>query len=183
MRLALCLAVALMTAGLGGLGLGFQQPERKVEAATEVGPRFRAIDIYVDSGEVALAAYQVEIKAADHTPEVPPTSSSTSTTTFTSYEGSIVTLVGISGGDHAAFRDPPRYDPAALHKERLKDRIILAAFNTGADLPTGRTRVAQIQVQVEGPDPVYTVMVKAAAAADGTKINATATAALAGDSR
>lgn len=165
------LAMAVVVAGLG-LGLqedpqGGKQPE--APGRVDVGPRFRAVDIFVDSGEVPLAAYQVEIKAGG-TP-APPGSTGK------------VTLVGVAGGEHAAFKEPPHYDTAALHEDQLKDRIVLAAFNTGAELPKGKTRVAQIQVMVEGVEPVYSVVVKAAGAADGTKINATATAAATGDAR
>ena len=122
------------------------------------------------AGAATLAAYQVEIKA-DGTGQrpMPPDAK--------------ITLVGVEGGEHAAFKDAPHYDPAALHEDRLKDRIILAAFNTGADLPAGKTRVARIHVQVEGPELAFKVVVMAAATADGTKIDATATAGAAGDSR
>jgi hypothetical protein len=167
MRWALLVFGAAMMAGSG---LGLQEADRgQPEARLEVGPRFKAIDIFIDSGETPLGAYQVEVKAdtpADGRATLPK-----------------VTLVGVEGGEHAAYRAPPHYDPAALHEDQLRDRIILAAFNTGADLPTGKTRIARIQVQVEGPDPVYSVVVKAAGAADGTKINATGTAVAAGEVR
>ena len=171
MKRALFVVIAVLTAGLG---LGMQQGglDPQSPAKIEVGPRFKAVDVFVDSAQVPLAAYQVEIVAkAGGNPETPGTSAFT------------VTLVGVEGGEHAAFKNPPHYDPAALHADQLKDRIILAAFNTGADLPSGRTRVARIQVMVEGPEPVYSVIVKAAGAADGTRINATGTAVAAGDVR
>jgi hypothetical protein len=38
----------------------------------------------------------------------------------------------IEGGDHPAFKSAPYYDPAAL----TRNRIIVAAFNTGSDLQT-----------------------------------------------
>jgi hypothetical protein len=166
MRWAAVVMAALLTAGVGGLGLGFQPEQGRNEPNTrEIGPRFRAVDIFIDSGPTGLGAYQVEVKAS------------------ADGRAAKVTLVGVEGGEHAAFTTPPHYDPAALHEDQLKDRIVLAAFNTGMDLPTGRTRVARIQVQVEGPDPVYSVVVKAAGAADGTKISATGTAVAAGDVR
>ena len=72
----------------------------------------------------------------------PPTSSSCATT------AGDVKLVGIEGGEHAAFAQPPYYDPKAL----LNERIVIAAFNTaGADkLPSGKTRVARLMVRVDG---------------------------------
>lgn len=165
----------LLIAMVAGLGLGSQQPEAKTESgapsqppAVTTGTRFKAVDIVLDTGESLLGAYQVEIVAkAGGTPALPGK----------------ITLVGVEGGDHAAFKSAPHYDPAALHEDQLKDRIILAAFNTGADLPKGKIRIARIHIQVEGADPTYTVTVKAAASADGTRFDATATAGASGDSR
>ena len=121
------------------------------EAAPEAAPavRFEAVDVYVDSGKGELAAYQFELAA----------------------EVGEVKIVGIEGGEHAAFTDPPYYDPAAL----AHNRVIIAAFNTGADLPTGNTRVARIHVQVTGPEaPQYAVKLHVAASGDGKEIQATA---------
>ena len=121
------------------------------EAAPEAGPavRFEAVDVYVDSGTGALAAYQFELAA----------------------EVGEVKIVGIEGGEHAAFTDPPYYDPAAL----AHNRVIIAAFNTGADLPTGNTRVARIHVQVTGAEaPQYAIKLHVAASGDGKEIQATA---------
>ena len=95
------------------------------ETATEEGRiRFCAVDIYVDSKASPLAAYQLE---------------------FTVTNG-IAKIVGIEGGEHPAFREPPFYDPKAMQHER----VILAAFNTGNELPSGKTRVATIHLQVSG---------------------------------
>lgn len=189
-------AIAILTLGfaLCGVCLGLSQqtgrspspaahePER--QARVETGLRFEAFDLFVDSGEISLAAYQIEVVAGDDVTNVrkaggtpaPPEAKASKTK---------ITLVGVEGGEHAAFKNAPYYDPAALHEDQLKDRIILAAFNTGPDLPTGKTRVARIHIQVEGPggEPTFTVIVKAAATADGTKIQATAAAAAAGDAR
>jgi hypothetical protein len=63
-----------------------------------------------------------------------------------------VVLVGIEGGEggeHAAYAKPAYYDPAALAPEG-GGRVILAAYSTAKDLPTGRTRVARLHVMVEG---------------------------------
>lgn len=114
---------------------------------SEVSPSFRFVDVYVDSGAARLAAYQVEWNAAD------------------------VQLVGVEGGDAAAFKSPPYYDPRALSQSR----VIVAAFNIGADLPAGKTRVARLMVRVDGAavHPDYRARVAVAASADGSPITAT----------
>jgi len=116
--------------------------------------RFTTVDVRIDPHGQSLAAYQVEFIA-------PPQ----------------VKLVGIEGGDHAAFKDPPYYDPAAL----TQSRVILAAFNTGSDLPKAAFRVARLHVQVESSSeqtPAWTVKLIVASSADGTT-NPAATATLA----
>ena len=125
------------------------QPIADESAAEPV--RFSWVDIYLDSGAVPLAAYQFELTAA--------------TGDFQ--------IVGVEGGEHPAFREAPYYDPAAL----MNDRIIIAAFNTGDDLPSGRTRIARIHVQITGDQtPDYVVNLTVAATADGTETPAVATA-------
>ena len=99
---------------------------------TEIQPkvRFAPVHIYLDSGNKPLAAYQFEIKAA---------------------VGQIK-IVGVEGGQHQAFNEAPYYDPAAL----ANDRIIIAAFDTGSELPRGRTRIATIHLQIIGDaEPDY----------------------------
>ncbi len=86
--------------------------------------RFQTVDVTIDTKGQPLAAYQLEFLA----------------------DVNRVKLVGVEGGDHAAFRDPPYYDPAALSQHR----VILAAFITSADLPRTPTRVARLHVQVTG---------------------------------
>ncbi|MGB0582489.1 MAG: hypothetical protein ACPGVU_22595 [Limisphaerales bacterium] len=82
---------------------------------------FHAVDIYVDSGEERLAAYQLHVRA-----------------------GAGVSIVGIEGSEHAAFRKPPYYDPQAMQRNEVK----LAAFSTLAKskLPKGKTRVTTLHV-------------------------------------
>jgi hypothetical protein len=114
--------------------------------------RFEAVDVFVDSGDVPLAAYQFELAA----------------------EVGQITIVGIEGGDPAAFKEAPYYDPAALNRQH---RIIVAAFSTARDLPKGVTRVARVHVYVTGDtEPQYVVALKVAASADGERIPATASA-------
>jgi hypothetical protein len=109
--------------------------------------RFEAVDVYIDSGATPLAAYQFELKST----------------------GADVKIVGIEGGDHAAFRKAPYYDPAALSKAR----VIIAAFDTGNGLPAGKTRVARVHVRVEGAaEPVHTAILALAGNAQGKRITA-----------
>lgn len=109
--------------------------------------RFEALDVYVDSGQQPLAAWQFEI--ASVTPGVE--------------------IVGIEGGEHAAFENPPYYDARAIQQ----NRVILAAFSTAEDLPSGRSRVARIQVQLTGPGPrEYRTELTISATKDGQQIPA-----------
>ncbi|MCX5671268.1 MAG: hypothetical protein NTU94_08140 [Planctomycetota bacterium] len=117
------------------------------DAGARGGVRFAAVDVWIDSGAQALAAWQFELAA----------------------ETGSVKIVGIEGGEHPAFKTPPYYDPAAMQH----DRVILAAFSTGRDLPTGRTRVARIHVQVTGNmQPEYAVRLDTAGSPDGQRIEA-----------
>jgi hypothetical protein len=119
-------------------------------AQAESAVRFAAVDVVIDSGDKPLAAYQFELTA----------------------NSGAFKIVGVEGGEHAAFAKPPYYDPAALSR----DRIIIAAFNTGRDLPKGKTRVARIHVRISGnEDPQYDVKLAVAASIDGEKIPVTAT--------
>lgn len=109
--------------------------------------RFEAIDVFVDSGDQPLAAYQFELTSEERGLEI----------------------VGIEGGEHTAFKEPPFYDPKAMNH----NRVILAAFNTGQDLPAGRVRVARIHVQVTGPGQrEYHTKLLVSATVEGQQIQA-----------
>lgn len=119
------------------------------QAATKIGPkmRFAPLHIYLDSGSRSLAAYQFELKAVTGQ----------------------IKIVGVESGQHPAFKEAPYYDPAAL----ANDRIIIAAFNTGTDLPRGRTRIASIHLQITGDqEPEYELSLTVAADSDGEEIPA-----------
>jgi hypothetical protein len=140
--------LACVVVSIGALGAltGAQAPDEK-DGAVRPGV-FSWVDVYVDSGDTGLAAYQFELTAA----------------------AGAFRIVGVEGGEHPAFAEPPFYDPAALANER----IILAAYDTGADLPTGPTRVARVHVQELGElTVVYEVNLTVAASADGEEIAAT----------
>jgi len=111
--------------------------------------RFEAIDVIVDSGEAPLAAWQFELQCRSPGVEI----------------------VGIEGGEHAAFAEPAYYDPQAMNN----DRVILAAFSTADELPSGRSRIARLHLQLEGPGPTdFEVRVNVMATVDGEPIPATA---------
>lgn len=109
--------------------------------------RFAPLHIYLDSGNKPLAAYQFELKAP----------------------AGQIKIVGVEGGQHKAFEEAPYYDPAAL----ANDRIIIAAFNTGGELPKGRTRIATIHLQIIGDaEPDYELKLIVAGDADANEIPA-----------
>ena len=88
--------------------------------------RFCAVALYVDSKATPLAAYQLEFAVTN----------------------GVAKIVGIEGGEHPAFHEPPFYDPKAMQQER----VIIAAFNSSSadKLPSGKTRVATIHLLATG---------------------------------
>lgn len=117
-------------------------------AIVESEPRFGWVDVFIDSGEAALAAYQFELSA----------------------EAGDVRIVGIEGGGHEAFAAPPYYDERAMQH----DHVIVGAFNTGeaTALPVGRVRVARIHVRVEGDRPAeYVARLQTAGDVHGEKLD------------
>lgn len=117
--------------------------------ATNAAIRFRTVDVFVDSKDKPLAAYQLEFAVTNTSAKI----------------------VGIEGGEHPAFAQPPFYDPKAMQRER----VILAAFSTEAadKLPKGKTRVARIHIQSSGTAEVhFETKLQTAAGADGKKLQA-----------
>jgi hypothetical protein len=111
---------------------------------------FVPLHVFIDPGGRPLAAYQVEVVAT----------------------AGDATLVGIEGGDDPAYSDAPYYDKRAMRKQRL----IIAAFNTGTALPTAPTRVATLMFRVAGTvEPHYAATLQVAASSDGKPIPATVT--------
>lgn len=132
---------ALLFFGLAAQLLA-QQP-----ADEEGRTRFCAVDIFVDSGSTPLAAYQLRFAVTN----------------------GVARIVGIEGGEHPAFHQPPFYDPKALQNEVA----ILASFNTApaGELPKGKTRVATIHLQVTGTTPPrFELKLQTAADTQGNKI-------------
>ncbi len=109
--------------------------------------RFAAVDVVIDSKDQPLAAYQISFAAS----------------------AGDVSIVSIEGGKHAAFAEPPYYDPKAIQNERA----ILAGFSTrgAGDLPKGRTRVATVHVEIRGNvEPQFEWKVQVAATVKGESI-------------
>jgi hypothetical protein len=110
--------------------------------------RFCAVDIFVDSGSTPLAAYQLRFAVTN----------------------GLARIVGIEGGEHPAFRQPPFYDPKAIQNEAA----VIAAFSTApsAELPTGKTRIATIHLRASGSlPPQFQLKLQIAADAQGNKIS------------
>jgi hypothetical protein len=110
------------------------------------GVHFLGMDLWVDSGDEALAAYQVEI----------------------TYDRNTVKIVGLEGGQKGSYTNAPYYDQKGFES----GGIIVAAFTTGKDAPKGRIRVARIHIAVEGTiKPELTFKLMTAAKPGGRRIN------------
>lgn len=137
------LSILFVALTLGASG-GAQGPAADSE---QHAARFGVVDVYIDSGRQAMAAYQFELKAT----------------------AGNVQFVGIENGDAAGFQDPPYYDPAALAADSR--RIIVGAFNLGEKLPSGKTRIARLHVRVGGGEkPVWDAKLVTAGGRDGSAI-------------
>ena len=142
-RRMLDMGVVCSIATLAMAGMGWA-PAQPEDQPT-VTAAFTALDVVIDSGESELAAYQFELRASDG-----------------------VELVGVENGEHPAFAKAPYYDPAALGG----GRIIIAALDTGDDLPTGKTRVCRLHVRETVSGARYIVELTVAADGDGNAIEA-----------
>ena len=149
-RLKICATGAALATTLFGVQLNAQQPDTNNPTV-----RFRAVDIFVDAQDQPLAVYQLEFSVTN--------------------ANAGAKIVGIEGGEHPAFAEPPFYDPKAMQQER----VIIAAFSTNAvsQLPSGKTRVATIHLQTRGAaEPELLLKLRVAADANGNKIPAEASA-------
>lgn len=116
---------------------------------TQPATRFATLDILVDPQGKPLGAYQIEFRAT---------------------RGD-VKLVGVEGGASEAYRKAPYYDPKALQQSR----IVIAAYSTDSSLPTTKTRVARLHVQIRGAEaPEYELKLVVAGDADAKPIEAKA---------
>lgn len=147
MRRTVSIALWALMLGLAGATLAGPADDSTPQLPSTTSSRFAFVDAYVDSGDEPLAAYQFELSA----------------------QAAGVMLVGVEGGDAPAFAEPPYYDP----KANLQNRIIIAAFNTGSNLPRGRTRVARLMVRLTGASPaVWSAKLDVAASAEAKPLNA-----------
>ena len=123
-------------------------------ATTELHqPTFQTLEIYLDPQGSPLGAYQFELTEAHGR----------------------MTVVGLENGEHPAFAQPPFYDHAAVSSGRA-DRVIAAAYSLrpAASLPTGRTRVCTVHVQLTGAgEPEFELSLVVAGNAEGRPIPAT----------
>ena len=129
-----------------------QVAEVRIPAPDDAKPdadHFEAIDVFVDSGNQSLAAWQLELLCLR--PDV--------------------VIVGIEGGEHPAFKEPPYFDQKAMNN----NRVILGSFNTAGmeELPKGRSRVARVHVLAKGGgDRPWNCELTTAATTDGRRIEA-----------
>jgi hypothetical protein len=159
-RFLATLLLALFAAATVGAGQAGERPS----SASAQGPaavRFGSYDLILDAA-APVGAWQAEIKSP---------------------EGSTIKIVGIEGGEAAAFRDPPFYDPAALHENQLRERVILAAYSAAGVIPAGATRIARVHVQVTGADPRFDISGITLGDAEGKPIEGTLRLEPAGEHR
>jgi len=160
MSLVLACATILLTVPQVGQA---SRPER-----TNV--RFAPVHVYLDPAGKPLAAYQFELVCS--VPARAYSSAEVEDNASRRHYERQIKIVGVEGGEHPAFEEAPYYDPAALQN----DRIIIAAFNTGSDLPTKRTRIATIHMQItDDAEPKYALSLTTAADANGENLPATIT--------
>lgn len=136
------------SARLSATALALAMLAATTDARAEEPARFQPVDIVVDVGNRSLGAYQIEIviKSGD------------------------ASIVGVEGGEPAAFESAPYYDPKAL----AGGRIIIAAYSTDDALPSGRIHVATLHLRVVGAAPVYQATALAAADGEGQPLSISA---------
>lgn len=140
--------LSLLLAGLLMSVVAPQGVGQPVETPRAFAMRFVAVDVYIDSGDARLGAWQIEYVGG-------------------SGQEDRVMLVGVEGGEHPAYTTAPHYDPAALDG----GRVIIAAYTTAADSPSGQSRVARLHLSVPGGAEVtHTVRLIAAGDSEGVRI-------------
>lgn len=113
--------------------------------------RFAALDIYLQTS-TPVAAWQFELNSRHGKMQV----------------------VGVEGGDSAAFRRAPYYDREAVQLGEA-DRLVVADYSLASvdELPSGRFRIATIHVMTSGVIDDIELTLITATAHDGTVIKAT----------
>ena len=137
--------LSLLLAVAGGTG---DSSPTAGESSASPHITFAAVNVCLDPHGKPLACYQVQIVATTGD----------------------VALVGIEGGESAAFNNAPYHDPRALQGKR----IIIGAYSLANDLPAGKTCVATLMFQVTGAVvPDYRATLQVAASSDAQSIPAT----------
>jgi len=97
-----CIVLMLAFALLGAVAPTERTENPWIAEPSTQSVRFATVDIRIDPKNHPLAAYQLEVTA----------------------DSPNVKLAGVEGGEHAAFREPPYYDPAALNQPHRFYRIV-----------------------------------------------------------
>ncbi len=111
--------------------------------------RFAVVDVFIDTGNAPLAAYQFELRD----------------------KAGVVKVVGLESDKTLPFQNPPLYDARAMQSRR----VVVGGYSAddNARLPTGKVHVATVHVTIEGDaEPQYGLKLIAAARGDGEKIDA-----------
>jgi hypothetical protein len=140
---------AMIVAGCFGAVLLWTVCFGAAEARAQQAPTFAAVDVWVDSGDRAMAAWQVVVQ----------------------YDADDAEIVGVEGGEPGVFRSAPYFD----ENGKTAGRMILGAFTLDeANAPSGRVRVARLHLMLTGDTPNLRVALQAAAGSDGGLIDGTA---------
>lgn len=125
------------------------QPEA---ANAQVAGRFEAVPVFIDAGDDALAAFQLELTAAN----------------------GLIQVVGVEEGESKELSGERFYFDREVIAQARSDRVIVAAFSTAKKevLPTGRVRVATIHVFITAAEPNYQATLVTAATIGGQPIDA-----------
>lgn len=154
-RAMIGMLIALVGAGLLVGGHALAGPTREARERMAM-PQFVAVDVHVDPGRSALAAFQFEFTTGSRGARI----------------------VAVEEGESAAFQGERFYYDGKVISRGQSERVIVASFSTQApvELPSGRTRVARIHVMIEpGVSPAFAAALTAAADPDGKRIDANVT--------
>ena len=118
-----------------------------VESEAVPSRGFVVCDVFIDSKNAPLAAWQFEVTSAAGDP----------------------ILVGVENGEHEAFPRAPYYDPKALRG----GRVVVADYTSADAPPRGRTRVATLHYMVGGDEaPRFEAKLIVAGSPDAEALNA-----------
>ena len=113
----------------------------RLSAISPEPDRFVALDVFADSGGKLLAAWQIEVVC----------------------DVNQSTLVGVESGEVPFNLKAPHHDPRALQG----GRIVIAAFTTDKNPPSGRIRVARLHFLETGAADYASKLITAASPGGG----------------